>query len=83
VKLHLCNKENNFKWALVPIYGPAHVNLKEQFLTEMLHMCSHEQLPILIGEDFNILRNPREKSKDNYKHWWPLLFNSVIDGLNL
>jgi hypothetical protein len=79
----LCNKENNFKWALVAIYGPAQANLKEQFLTKMVHMCSHEQLPILIGRGFNMLRNPSEKNKDNYEHQWPFLFNSVIDGLNL
>jgi hypothetical protein len=33
VMFHLCNKENNFKWVLVAIYGPAQSNLKEQFLT--------------------------------------------------
>jgi hypothetical protein len=83
VKFHLCNKVNDFKWALVAVYGPAQSNLKEQFLTEMIHMCSHEQLPILIGGDFNILRSPSEKNKDNFEHRWPFLFNRVIDGLNL
>jgi hypothetical protein len=63
VKFHLCNKADYFKWALVPFYGPTHANLKEQFLMELVHMCSHEQLPILMGGggDFNILRNPQEK----------------------
>jgi hypothetical protein len=83
VKFHLCNQECNFKWALVAIYGPTQSNLKEQFLTEMVHMCSHEQFPILIGGDLNILRNPSEKNNDNFEHRWPLLFNSVIDGLIL
>jgi hypothetical protein len=41
VKFHSCNKDNNFKWALVAICGPTQVNLKEQFLTEMVHLCSH------------------------------------------
>jgi hypothetical protein len=68
VKFHLCNKENNFKWVLVAIHGPAQSNLTEQLLTEMVHMCSHEQLQILIGGDFNILRNPCEKTNDNFKH---------------
>jgi hypothetical protein len=83
VKWHLCNKENNLKWALVAIYGPTQSNLKEKFLTEMVQMCSHELLPILIGGDFNILRNPSEKNNDNFNHRWPFLFNSVIDWLNL
>jgi hypothetical protein len=42
VKFILCNKENSFKWTLVAIYGPAQVNFKEQFLIEMVHLCSHE-----------------------------------------
>jgi hypothetical protein len=29
IKFHLCNKDSNFKWSLVAIYGPAQVNLKE------------------------------------------------------
>jgi hypothetical protein len=49
----------------------------------MVHLCSHEQLHILISVDFNMLRNPSDKNKDNYEHWWPFLFNSVIDCFNL
>ena len=61
VKFHLCTKMDGFKWALVVVYGPAQNNLKEQFLTELVNMCSHEKLPILVGGDFNILRTPYEK----------------------
>jgi hypothetical protein len=50
VKFYLCNKTDYFKWALVAIYGPTQIHSKEQFLTEMVHMCSHEQLSILLGE---------------------------------
>jgi hypothetical protein len=83
VKFHLCNKDTDFKWALVAIYGPAQSNLKEQFIIELVHLCSHEQLPILIGGDFNMLRNHSEKNNNNYEHRLPFLFNSVIDGLSL
>jgi hypothetical protein len=38
---------------------------------------------MLIGGDFNMMRNPSEKNKDNFEHRWPFLFNNVIDGLNL
>jgi hypothetical protein len=34
----------------------------------MVHMCSHEELPILIGGDCNILRNPSEMNNDNFDH---------------
>jgi hypothetical protein len=49
----------------------------------LVHLCSHEQLPILIDGDFNMLRNPNEKNNDNYEHRQPFLFNSIIDGLSL
>jgi hypothetical protein len=59
------------------------VNLKEQFLKELVQLCSQEQLPILVGGDFNMLQSPSEKNNDNYDQRWPFLFNSNIDGLNL
>jgi hypothetical protein len=36
-----------------------------------------------LSRDFNILRHPRDKNNDNFEHRWPVLFNCVIDGLNL
>jgi hypothetical protein len=83
IKFHLCNKGDNFKWALVVVYGPAQEDQKANFLAEMVNMCSREALPILIGGDFNILRRPDEKNKPNYNDRWPFLFNEVIDDLNL
>jgi hypothetical protein len=71
VKFYLCNKNDYFKWALVAVYGSTQAQHKEQFLIELVNLCSHEQLPILIGGD------------SNYEHRWPFLFNSVIDNLNL
>jgi hypothetical protein len=67
VKFHLCNKGTHFKWALVGVYGPAKNPQKEQFLTELYHMISHERLPILMGGDFNILRHAHEKNKENFE----------------
>jgi hypothetical protein len=37
IKLHLCNKSDDFKWALVVVYGPAQSGHKESFLTELVH----------------------------------------------
>jgi hypothetical protein len=62
VKFHLCNKSDSFKWSLVAVYGPAQDDKKEGFLAEMANMCSHENLPTMIGGDFNILRSSREKT---------------------
>jgi hypothetical protein len=68
---------------LVAVYGSTQTPLKEQFLTELVHITSHERLPILMGGYFNILRHAHEKNKDKFECRWPFLFNCVIDGLNL
>jgi hypothetical protein len=61
IKFHLCNKVDDYKWALVVVYGPAQDESKERFLAELVNMCSHERLPLLVGGDYNILRNSSEK----------------------
>jgi hypothetical protein len=61
VKFHLCNKSDSFKLALTAVYIPAQDEHKEKFLAELVNVCSHETLPLLIGGDYNILRHPSEK----------------------
>jgi hypothetical protein len=51
----------------VGVYGPAQNPQKEQFLTELVHMTSHEMLLILMGGDFNILSHAHEKNKENFE----------------
>jgi hypothetical protein len=62
----LCNKSDDFKWALLAVYGPAQADHKENFLAELVHMCSHEELPLIMGGDYDILRHPSEKNNPNY-----------------
>jgi exonuclease III len=83
VKFHLCNKADSFKWVLVAVYGPAQDDQKESFLAELVNMCSHESLPFMIGDDFNIMRRSEEKNNDRFNNRWPFLFNVVIDKLNM
>jgi hypothetical protein len=59
------------------------VDRKSQFLSELVRVCSKENIPIIIGGDFNITRRPDEKNNDNYNDRWPFLFNAIIDTLNL
>jgi hypothetical protein len=66
----------------VVVYGPAQDEHKESFLAELVNMCSHKNLPLVMGGDYNILRHPSEKNNDNYQTRWPFLFNAIIDGLN-
>jgi exonuclease III len=66
----------------VEVYGAAQPEFKEKFLTE-LDEHAEKSLPLLVGGDFNINRNPNEKNNDNYDDRWPFLFNAIINGLNL
>jgi hypothetical protein len=83
VKFHLRNKNDGFRWVLVAVYGAAQGEHEETFLAELVQTCAKENLPLLVGGDFNIIRNPQEKNNDRYNDRWPFLFNAVIDSLDL
>ena len=61
MKFKLKNKRDNFKWVLVAVYGATQPEFKEKFLVELVQTCDKEKLPFLVGDDFNIIRNPSEK----------------------
>jgi hypothetical protein len=63
-------REDEFKFNLILVYGPAQVDQKSQFLSKIVRVCSKEALPIVIGDDFNIIRKPDEKNNDNYNDKW-------------
>ena len=83
IRFKLRHKEVDFKFNLISVYGPAQLDLKMQFLSELVRVCSKDTLPIVIGGDFNIIRSPDEKNNENYSDRWSFLFNAVIDTLNL
>jgi hypothetical protein len=45
-------REDEFKFNLISVFGPAQVDQKSQFLSETVRVCSKEALPIVIGGDF-------------------------------
>jgi hypothetical protein len=84
VKFILRYKSNDFKFVLYSIYGPTQLQNKGAFLTELANTCSKENLPFLIGGDFNIMRKLEDKSSGDFDHKWPsllmLLLNPFILG---
>jgi hypothetical protein len=72
VKFHLRNKDDGFRWVLVAVYGAAQDEYKENFLAELVKTCANEDLPVLVGGDFNIIRNRQEKT----------ITDITIDGLS-
>jgi mannosylglycoprotein endo-beta-mannosidase len=83
VKFTLRCKTNGFKFVLYSVYGPAQHQYKSAFLSELANTCSKESLPYMIGGDFNIMRNPEDKSSGDFDPKWPNLFNAVIESLDL
>jgi hypothetical protein len=41
---------------LVAVYGAAQDEQKPDFLAELVRMCEDEHLPLIVGDDFNIIR---------------------------
>jgi hypothetical protein len=83
IKLTICNRVVNFTWSLVAVYGTAQDEFKADFLCELVNLAKDNPYPILIGEDFNLLRFRHDKSKGRFNGYWPFLFNIVIDSLDL
>jgi hypothetical protein len=83
LKFKLCNKADNFEWNMAVVYGATQESEKENFLSELERMCDTENLPLLLGGDFNIIRNQSEKNNNSYNDRWPSLFNVVINSLDL
>lgn len=58
----LKNKVDNFQWVLVAVYGAAQPKYKKIFLNKLVHAYSKEKIPLMLGGDFNIIRNPSAKT---------------------
>jgi hypothetical protein len=64
---------------LVIVYGAAQEDDKEEFLTELGNICRDQSLPLLVGGDFNLLRDASEKNKRLRPSKWNDMFNSIIN----
>jgi hypothetical protein len=54
-------KRDDFEWNFVPVYGAAQDAQKPDFLAELVRMCDNQDLPMMVGGDFNTIRKKEEK----------------------
>jgi hypothetical protein len=54
-------KRDGFEWNFVSVYGAAQDAQKPDFLAELVRMCDNQDLPMMVGGDFNIIRKKEEK----------------------
>ncbi|KAL5647801.1 hypothetical protein ACJX0J_042156, partial [Zea mays] len=52
------DRVSNFRWCVITVYGPANHQFSKEFLDELSDICRNEVLPIIIGGDFNLIREP-------------------------
>ena len=83
VKFRGRSKLDGFRWTLVAVYGAAQPKLKPDFLADLVRICGDERLPTLVGVDVNIIRRKEEKKNGNFDGRWSLMFNMIIESLNL
>jgi hypothetical protein len=83
VKVYVKTKADGFEWILVGVYGAAQDALKPDFLAELVRICESDNLPMLVGGDFNIIRRQGEKNNHNFNARWPFIFNVIIETLDL
>jgi hypothetical protein len=77
------NKSDNFEWILIAVYGAAQEEEKDSFLWELVQAWSVENLALRIVFYGNLykLEAHMKKTRCNDRH--PLLFNVVINNLDL
>jgi hypothetical protein len=63
------------------VYGPAHYNMSEGFILDINDSCAEQTLPIIMGGDFNLIRNNNERNQGQGDPRLMTLFNDFIGDL--
>jgi hypothetical protein len=79
----LLQRNNRSKWSFVLVYGPADHGRTDEFLQELVPFVSGSQLPVVVGGDFNLVRDVQDKSNGNIN--WPRVrrFNDALAAMSL
>lgn len=71
----LRQRVNNFRFWCINVYGPAKHEFSMDFILELSGFCKGEMLPILLGGDFNLIRNNRDRNRGQGDQ-------NLMDGFN-
>lgn len=83
LQLNLWDKKLKIKWNLITVYGAAHDDMKDAFLTELAQFCSKNKEPYILRGDFNLIRYPHEKNKPSGRNRHTDSFNAIISAFEL
>jgi hypothetical protein len=79
IKATVRNKFSNYRWVVLCVYGPAQHHQSASFLQELSEICERETLPVVLGGDFNLIRNRQEKNSQNIDQSLMNMFNEFIN----
>jgi len=68
-------------WSLATVYGPVEENLKLEFLNELREIRADCDGPLLIGSDFNLIYQARDKSNDRLNLRPMRRFHRALDDI--
>ena len=77
------NIDDGFIWRFIVVYGSAYEEGKLDFITELHELRANWTGPTVIGGDFNLVCNHKEKSNGVVNHNWTSLFNDWINAWGL
>ena len=76
------NRITNYRFWVINVYGPAQHNLSKDFLPD-LSSCDNLRLPMMMGGDFNLIRNNKERNHGAGDPRLMELFNDFIGRFQL
>jgi hypothetical protein len=77
------DKKSSSIWRFVSLYGSSYDEFKLDFINELHNVMAGWDGPTLIGGDFNLIRNDKEKSSGNINQRWTNLFNDWVNKFDL
>lgn len=77
------SKMDSFVQKVVAVYGPACDEPKQEFLDELSSICGSCNTLMIVGGDFNLIRQASEKSSRNINQSWVDKFNNWINSATL
>lgn len=81
--LLLRNKTTNFRFWCINVYGPAKHEFSADFVQELSEFCETAVLPLVMGGDFNLIRNNKERNQGQGDPRLMELFNDFIGKFHL
>jgi hypothetical protein len=79
ISLVVRQRTTNFIWVLMTVYGLAQLELSRDFIAKLSRKCMTISLPIVMGGDFNLIRQTCEKSNGHINQGLMDKFNMFID----